>query len=163
MIEAKAKPAGRKTSSNKLIMIAMILVVLFVLGLYGFNVYKAARAASFQPGAVPITQSALEKDHGLRVQLLAVTAAGGLVDLRLQIADAEKAKAFLDDSMNFPALRLENDVILRTSEAAAAQDIQFENGKSIFFMFPNAGNTLKPGDPVHIIFGDLQLETIQSK
>jgi hypothetical protein len=30
-------------------------------------------------------------------------------------------------------------------------------------MFPNTGNILKPGDPVNIIFGDLQLETIQSK
>ena len=163
MIDAKTKPMGRQSSSNKSLMAAIILVFLLTLGLYGYNAFRAIQPS--QPGTVSITQSALEENYGLRVQLVAVTAAGGLVDLRLQIVDAEKAKAFLDDQTNFPALRVGDDVVLRTSEdaVAAAQDIQIENGKSIFIMFPNSGNTLKPGDPVNVVFGDLQLETIQSK
>ena len=163
MIDAKTKTIGRQFSSNKTLVFTIILVILLALGLYGYNAFRASRAASAQPGFVPITQSALEEDYGLRVQLVAVTAAGGLVDLRLQIVDADKAEAFLKDSANIPALHVGDDVILRTSEAAAEQDIQFEDGKSIFVMFPNSGNILKPGDPVNIIFGDLQLETIQSK
>lgn len=161
MIDAKTKMMRRQFSSNKPLMVTIILIVLLALGLYGYNAFRAFQAP--QAGSVTITQSTLEENYGLRVQLVAVTAAGGLVDLRLQILDAEKAKAFLDDSANFPALRAGDDVVLRTTEDAAAQDIQFENGKSIFIMFPNSGNILKPGDPVNIIFGDLQLETIQSK
>jgi len=161
MIDAKTKTMERRFSSNKPLMLAIILIVLLALGLYGYNAFRTFQAP--QAGSVTITQNTLQENYGLRVQLVAVTAAGGLVDLRLQILDAEKAKAFLDDHANFPALRTGEDVILRTSEDAAAQDIQFENGKSIFVMYPNAGNTLKPGDPVNIIFGDLQLETIQSK
>jgi hypothetical protein len=163
MIDAKTKTMRRQFSSNKYLLLAIILIILLSLGLYGYNAFRTSQAASSQPGIIPITQSTLEEDYGLRVQLLAVTAAGGLVDLRLQIVDAEKAEALLSESTNIPALRVGDDVILRTSEDAAAQDIQFEDGKSIFVMFPNTGNILKPGDPVNIIFGDLQLETIQSK
>jgi hypothetical protein len=164
MIEAKTKSLGRQISSNKSLVIAIFLVLLIVLGLYGYNAFRAFRTSSPQSGGVStIAQSALEENYGLRVQLVAVTAAGGLVDLRLQIVDAEKAKAFLADRTNFPTLRVGDSVVLRTSEDVATQEIQFENGKSIFVLFPNAGNTLKPGDPVNIVFGDLQLEAIQAK
>ena len=162
MIDAKTTTTMRRTvSSKKNLILAIILVILFALGLYGYNAF-----GSFQnphAGPAKITQATLEDQYGLRVQLLAVTAAGGLVDLRLQIVDAEKAKALLDDSANLPALLVGDDVVLRTSENAAAQDIQFEDGKSIFVMFPNTGNILKPGALVNIIFGDFQLEAIQSK
>ncbi len=163
MIDVKTKTMKRQFSSNKYLLFAIILVTLLALGFYGYNAFRTSRAASSQPGIVSITQSALEEDYGLRVQLVAVTAAGGLVDLRLQIVDAEKAEAFLSDSANIPALRVGDGAILRTSEDAAEQDIQFEDGKSIFMLFPNTGNVLKPSDPVNIIFGNLQLETIQSK
>ena len=163
MIEAKAKSVGRKFSLNKSIMIVIVLIVLVALGLYGYNAFRAFQSASPQAETVSITQSALEENYGLRVQLVAVTAAGGLVDLRLQVIDAEKAKAFLADSTNFPALRVGDNVELRTPDPTATQDIQIENGKSIFVLFPNAGNILKPGDPVNIVFGNLQLEAIQSK
>jgi len=162
MIDANTKTMRSQVSSNKYLLLAIILVILLALGLYSYNAFRAASQPQ-QAGTVTITQGVLEENYGLRVQLVAVTAAGGLVDLRLQIVDAEKAKALLEDSANLPALRVGDGVILRTSEAAAKQDIQFENGKSIFVMYPNSGDALKPGDPVNIIFGDLQLEAIQSK
>ena len=165
MMEANAKQARSNISLGKSAVIAVTLIILIVLGIYEFNAFQAARATSPQTEFTSITQNAFEEMSGLHIQLLAVTAAGGMVDLRLQIVDAEKAKAFLDDHANYPALRVGDDVVLRTSEeaVAAAQDIQIENGKSIFIMFPNTGSILKPGDPVNIIFGDLQLEAIQSK
>jgi hypothetical protein len=161
MIDAKTKTTERRISLNKPLMVAIILVISFALGLYGYNAFRAFQSP--QPGHFKITQSTLEEKYGLRVQLVAVTAAGGMADLRLQIADAERAKAFLYDRANFPALRLENGVVLRSAEDIASQEIQFENGKMIFILFPNAGNSLKPGDPVNIVWGDLQLEPIQAK
>jgi len=161
MIDAKTKTVGRQFSSNKPLMAVIILVILLALGLYGYNAFRAFQAP--QTGTVTITQSALEEDYGLRVQLVAVTAAGGLVDLRLQVADAEKAQALLSDSANLPALRVGDDVILRTDDTTALQDVQIEKGKSIFYLFPNSSNILKPGDPVNIVFGDLQVEAIQAK
>jgi hypothetical protein len=162
MIDVKTKTMGKQFSSKKSLLIAIILILLLVLGLYGYKAFRAFQSP--QPGEViAITQSDLEANYGLRVQLVAVTAAGGLVDLRLQFVDAEKAKAFLDDPANYPALRVGNDLVLRTSQDAAEQDIQYENGKTIFLLYPNAQNIVKPGDPVNIIFGDFQVEAIQTK
>ncbi len=163
MIEAKAKPLGKQISSNKSALIAVILVIIIAIGLYGYNAFKAFQSSPPQPGMVSITQSALEENYGLRVQLVAVTAAGGLVDLRLQFTDGAKAQAFLEDQTNFPALRVGNNVILRASDNVLMQDVQFENGKSIFILFPNAGNVLKSGDPVSIVFGNIEVEAIQAK
>ena len=160
MIDAKTKTMGSQFSS-KPITVAIILVILFALGLYGYNAYRVFQPP--QPGSVTITQSTLEEDYGVRVQLVAVTAAGGLVDLRLQVTDAEKAQAFLSDSANLPALRVGDGVILHTDDTAALQDVQIEKGKSLFYLYPNSGDTLKPGDPVNIVFGDLQVEAIQAK
>jgi len=161
MIDAKTKTMGSMSSSKKPLMLAIILIILLALGLYGYNAFRVLQSS--QPESFTITQSALEENYGLRVQLVAVTAAGGLVDLRLQIVDAKKAKAFLDDRANFPALRLENDVVLQSAEDIAAQEIQFEEGQMIFVLFPNTGNSLRPGDAVNIVLGDLQVEPIQAK
>jgi len=161
MIDAKAKTMGSQISSNKYFLIGIILIILVALGTYGYNAFRGTQPS--HAGSATITQADLEAEYGLRVQLVAVTAAGGLVDLRLQIVDAEKAKAFLDEGANLPALQVGEDIVLWTSVDAAEQDIQFENGKSIFVMFPNSGNALKSGDPVTILFGDLQLEPIEVK
>jgi hypothetical protein len=161
MIEAKTKSMRSSFSLNKYLLFAIIMVILLAFGFYDYN--TSQRFNTPQAVVTTITQSNLEKNYGLRVQLLAVTAAGGFVDLRLQIVDASKAQALLKDNANLPALKISDDVVLRTSEDAAEQDIQFENGKSIFVMYANSGNILKPGDPVNIIFGNLQLETINSK
>ncbi len=161
MIEAKTKSMKSSISLNKYIIFAIILVILLAFGLYDIKSSQSFNTP--QTVVTTITQGDLEENYGLRVQLLAVTAAGGFVDLRLQIVDAVKAEALLKDNANLPALKVADDITLRTSEDAAAQDIQFEDGKSIFVMYANSGNILKPGDPVNIIFGDLQLETINSK
>ncbi|MFN2197041.1 MAG: hypothetical protein ACK2UW_13065 [Anaerolineales bacterium] len=163
MKEMTAKEAGANLLPSKFLISAIILAVMLLIGFFAYRGAQKPEAPAGSPQMTTISQSALEENYGLRVQLLAVTGAGGLVDLRLQIADAEKARAFLDDPANFPALRVGNDVDLRVSEDIAEQGIQFENGKSIFVLYPNTQNALKPGDPVTIVFGDLQVEAIEAQ
>jgi hypothetical protein len=146
--------------ANKLLLLALILVVMIGAGLY---TYQASRGYQARPDPLAgevISQQTLNEKYGLGVNLIAVTGAGGMVDLRLRIINAEKAKALLGDSGNFPALRAGNGVVLRASEDSFAQAIQFKNGGSIFILYANAQSSIKPGDPVTIVFGDLQVESI---
>jgi hypothetical protein len=163
MKEMTAKTASDNLLPNKFLIPAIVVVAVMLIGFFAYRGVQKPAAPAGSPQMTTISQSALEEDYGLRVQLLAVTAAGGMVDLRLQIVDAEKAKAFLEDPANFPALRVGNDVDLRVSEDIAEQGIQFENGKSIFVLYPNTQNVLKSGDPVNIDFGDHQLEAIEAQ
>ena len=56
-----------------------------------------------------------------------------------------------------------NIATVQTSEDIASQPIKFEDGSNIFVLYPNNQNAVKPGDPVNIIFGDLQVEAIQTR
>ena len=111
-----------------------------------------------------ISAQALEEHYGLRVNLVAVTAAGGMVDLRLKMLDGEKAKAFLQDKKNFPELYIaDGDVTLKASEDTISQEIKFETDGNIFLLFPNGANMVKRGTSVTVMFGDTALEPIEAK
>jgi hypothetical protein len=156
-------PVAPAKSTNQFIYIAFILVILLAIGIYVNNAYQAFQPASLPKGTITISQSVLEEKFGLRVNLVAVTAAGGLVDLRLKILDGEKAKLLLADEKNFPTLFLENGVILNAPADIKSQKIEFTSGGIIFIIFPNSGNMVKPDSPVTILFGETALEPIKAK
>mgnify|MGYP001339499088 CR=1 FL=1 len=163
MQNAKAGLSTPADRSHKPILVAGILVILVALIIYGLTTFRGGQTAPPPPPITTITQSELAEKYGLSVQLVAVTAAGGLIDVRLQIINSAKAKAFLSDQANFPTLHVGNDVVLRASEDIAAQTIEYKNGSSIFALYPNALDVVHTGDPVTIVFGDSQLEAIQAK
>jgi len=140
-----------------------ILLLLIVLSAAGFVFNNARQAeASRPPGATLISQSVLEEQYGLRVNLIAITAAGGMVDLRLKIVDGEKAKVLLADKKNFPALFLKG-ITLNTPEDTKSQKIEFTTGANLFVMYPNSGNAARRDAPVTILFGDIAIEPITAK
>jgi len=151
-------------SISKFISIAIILTILIVVALYINNAFRAFQAASLPQGTVVISQGILEEKYGVRVNLIAVTAAGGLVDVRLKFVDAEKAKSLLQDPKNFPTLWIaESSRTLNVPEDTKAQEIKFENDGNLFLMFPNASDVVKPGTPVTITFGNIQVEPILAR
>ena len=148
--------------SNKIVFIAIIVLALFLVGL-GF--YYSPRAKSASPAAPVISQSTLESQYGLRVNLVAVTALGGMVDLRLKIMDGNKAKLLLEDQANFPALYVSDaNLTLNASADDKSQGIRFDDGGNLFLLYPNAGNAVKPGTPVNVLFGNtIMLESVEAR
>jgi hypothetical protein len=151
-----SKPA----SSNKLSSPAIIFLVLLLAA--GFLFYLSIKQASVPAPGTTLSQAALEEKYGLRVSLVAVTAAGGMVDLRLKMVDAEKARALLQDPNNFPALRT-GSVILNPSEEVKSREFQFDDGGSLYLFYPNSGNAVKHGGTVSVLFGNTALEPIEVK
>lgn len=163
MQSVNASPTIPFFQSHKFFMIALILVILAVIGSGAYIAFKATQVQPLPQAERILSQQTLAEQYGLGVNLIAVTFAGGMLDLRLKIIDGEKAKVLLDDPLNFPVLRADNGVVLRTSEDIARQEIKFENGSNLFILYPNAQNVFKPGDPVTIVFGDIQVEPIPAK
>lgn len=153
----KSSRATIQPISNKFLFLIIVLIVLLGIGLYTSNTLKALR-----PAAATISQSALEDKYGLRVSLVAVTAAGGMVDLRLNVVDAEKATALLQNKKNFPRL-LVNGRVLDVAEETKSQELKLEDNGSLFLLFPNAGNAVKPGTSVTLLFGEIALEPIEAR
>ena len=148
---------GRSTWMRR-VLIAIILVLLLSSSLSACSVGKASQEAA------PLSLSALEAQYGLRVNLVAVTAAGGLVDVRLKVVDAEKAKQLLKDAASYPVLTVAgSDIILTAPEESRAQGLKPASGELIMLLFPNARNAVKPGTKVAITFGDIQLEPVAAR
>lgn len=164
MQNIKVNSASNQMGWNKYLSLFIILVILAMVGLYANNVYKAFQSASLPERTITaISQAALEQTYGLRVSLVAVTAAGGLVDLRLKIMDGVKAKALLEDKKNFPVLTLENGVTLRPNGDVTEQEIQYDNGAQLVVLYVNSSSVVKPGAPITVMFGDMALESIIAK
>jgi len=110
-----------------------------------------------------ISENTLEQDYGLRVTRIAATAAGGMVDFRLQVLDAGKARPLLTDSARLPSLVVPENGATLTNPGSTDPDLLVEDGRIFFVLFPNTGNAVQPGTPVIVAFGDLQLEPMTAQ
>ncbi len=146
---------------NRKMAAAAGLLLACTLGL-GLLLFQALRAAQ-TPTALPISAAALEARYGMRIDLLAVTAAGGKVDLRIKILDAAKAKTLLGAAENYPSLRLAGSGVALSIPADQRPSAPLADGASFFLLFPNAGDAIKPGAPVSIQFGAISLEAIKAR
>ena len=147
-----------KVRTNKFLMPAIALIILVVAGLVFFSIQKTLLSDTSVRN--PITESALEEQYGLRVNLIAITGGGGFVDVRFKIVDGEKAKAFLSDKKNFPALLVNDDIVLNASEDAKSEEIRFNDDGNIFILYVNSANVVKRGSQLRILFGDTVLDPI---
>ena len=140
-----------------------ILIGLLILIAFGTVAYGLASRRPVHSRPVKITQEELEQKYGLRMDLVAVTAAGGFVDVRIRMVNGEKAKTLLTDRKNFPALAVGKRVILQAPEDVKSQEIRFENDGTMFIMYPNSGGAVKRGTPVSILFGDIAVNPIDTR
>jgi hypothetical protein len=100
MLDAKARDAQVNAPSKKNFSFVLLLLIMIVVVVYALSRSGSPRAGSLPPGTTSISRATLEDKYGLQVRLVAVTAAGGFVDLRLKILDAEKAGSLLQKSSN---------------------------------------------------------------
>jgi hypothetical protein len=157
------RPVPPAQSTKRLIAGALILAILLVVAFFMNNAANAVRPVSLPASTTTISQQVLEQKYGLRVNLIGVTAVGGMVDLRLKMIDGEKAKLLLADAKNFPALFSKTGVTLNTDADTKSQPIKFDSGNDLFLMYPNSGNAVTPGSPVTVLFGNIALEPINAR
>jgi hypothetical protein len=138
----------------------LAVLILMVLGVLYYT-QVSNRKAVVSP--VNISQAELTEKYGLQVNLVAVTAAGGLVDTRIRIVNGEKAKALLSDKENFPSLSIHDRIMLSASEDIKSQEVRFENESTMFIIYANSGGVVKKGTPVKIVFGDIAVDAIPAQ
>jgi hypothetical protein len=120
-----------------------------------------ASAAPGRPPA-PLSARALEEQHGLRIDRVAVVAGGGMVDLRLRVVDEGKARAALAGH-HPPRLRVEQSGVVLTAPHDLVHDLRPRAGRTVFLLFPNSGNAVRPGTRVSVVLGDRTVEPVASQ
>ena len=111
----------------------------------------------------PVSAAGLVDRLGVRVVQVALTGGGGLLDLRYQVVDADKA-AGLHDPATPPAIVDEGTgLVAKDLLMGHAHSEGFKAGVTYYFVFENPGNLVKPGDRVSVLLGGIQVEHIDVK
>ncbi len=104
-----------------------------------------------------------EEQSGIRITLVGLTAAGGMVDFRYTVIDRDKAEIFLAHEENMPMLAIGDTGTILMSQGHSMRSPELVNGRMYFMFYPNAGNIVRTGTPVSVIFGSLILEPVNAQ
>ena len=128
-----------------------------------------------QPSATPVLSSQtsgnyisndqLESQYGIRVSLIAVTAAGGIVDFRYKVVDPQKAAILMTGPGSTPILTAVDTgyTLSPTKMGRHHGQMTMKRGAVPFTFYPNVRSAVKPGSLVSVSFGDVKVEPIAAQ
>jgi hypothetical protein len=145
---------------RKPVLVTSITAIVIAIGFVSYQA-GAANSANTEhhlPETV-ISNDMLEQEYGIRVTLVGVTAAGGMVDVRYKVIDPAKAAKLVDpeDGGIMPMVYVGNgDVMLMPD--MHMRDQQLIAGRTYFNLIPNTQNAVKRGSVVTVVFEDVAVE-----
>jgi hypothetical protein len=108
----------------------------------------------------PVSAEVLEKQYGARIETVALLAAGGLIELRFQVVDKDKAMALFGPVDEMPMLAIEGTSKVLESAKGMKHHLTLLNGGSYFIFYTNAGNVVHEGSNVSMVVNGVRLEHI---
>jgi len=121
------------------------------------------KADSFVPLALerPVVSAAgLAERSGVKITYVALTGGGGLVDLRYQVFDPDKANA-LHDKRTPPVLVDERTgVVVHQLLMDHAHHGEHKVGVKYYLVFNNPGNLVRRGSMVTVLLGNAEVQHV---
>ena len=108
-------------------------------------------------GTMPISPE-IEEKFGVRFSLLAVTADGGMIELRYRVIDEGRAANFGHYTETAPLLIAEDTGDVVDVTIMGLHNHRVEPGRQYYVLYRNTGGAIESGRPVTIALGDLKLE-----
>lgn len=160
--EAPAPPPAPTGRRGLRLLVALAAVVSLVAVGGGVHAWRQHLASDVRNGTTLVTADGMAARYGIDIDLLAVTAAGGLVELRYQVVDPDKAASLVHDPELSPALVAEasgKTLVMSTPPHHHGTELQL--GGTYFFLMANAESALHKGDEVTLIIGDERMEHLE--
>ena len=157
-------PQANISGKGVMLPIFIVLALLLIVGGYfGYRLWNASLVAK-DAAKIAVQQAevmaAVQDEWGIKVTRIVPTADGGLVDLRYQVTDPDKALFLYDDINNFPKLIAEDSgVEIALTWLPHQHDLEF--GQTYFIIYRNVDNAVKPGGLVTLVVGEHQVEHFQ--
>jgi hypothetical protein len=162
MQRINANPALPRFQPVKFLIPAVIFILFILIGVFAFQAAGPRLGGPVLPLAV-ISQNTLAEKYGLRIDLIGVTAAGGMIDFRMKMIDAQKARLLLADIKNFPVLVAAGGQVLSVPADTRPDAIDFKQDGNLHFIYPNNGGIITPGAAVMVRFGSINIDPIVSR
>lgn len=110
-----------------------------------------------------VSEADLPGRSGVRISQVAVTAGGGLIDLRFQVVDAERADAVHDDAYPPAVVQESSGLVVKDLLMGHSHTEAFHAGQTYYLVFENPGNLVKRGDKVSVLLGDAEVDGVTIK
>jgi len=110
-----------------------------------------------------VSAAGLAERSGVRLVRVAVTAGGGLLDLRYQVVDPSKAVT-VHEAKTPPAIIDERTgLVLNRLLMGHAHQGQLKPAVSYYLVFENTGNWVHRGSEITVLLGDAEVEHVVVK
>lgn len=140
--------------------ILLLLGLILAAGAFSQRQAPPASLSDEEQQQVMISQAAFEEATGVHIVRVALTAMDGMIDLRYQVIDPDKA-VIIHEAANPPAIMDEaTGTILDTPWMNHAHGGDFQAGVSYYMLLMNSGSVLTRGSKVTIILGGVRLEHV---
>ncbi|MDJ0350526.1 hypothetical protein [Cryobacterium sp. PH29-G1] len=158
--ELNAGSAQKRPRRGRLVAIGV--VALLLLGAGAARAWWPEQKTDVRAGTTLVTAEGMAARYGIDVNLIGVTAAGGLIEFRYQVVDPDKANQMMQDTTLLPVVVVEDTgatmVIPRPHHAVDPQ-----LGGTYFFLFANAHNAIRAGSQLTLVMGDARIEHIEAR
>ena len=143
-------------SINHLLLV-LALLALIGAGLGAWQLFAPEK--QWEAGTMPVSPE-IEEKFGVRFSLLAVTADGGMIELRYRVIDEGKAANFGHFTETAPLLIAEDTGEIVDVTIMGLHNHRVEPGRQYYVLYRNTGGVIESGRPVTIAIGDLELEHV---
>jgi predicted ribosomally synthesized peptide with SipW-like signal peptide len=145
-----------------------LLAVLLAVGLGGTIAWWTSRAAPSVPAqARPVldrpvvSADDLPDRAGIRLVRVSVSGAGGLVDLRYQVLDPDKAHALHEPATPPVLIDEASGVVIKDLLMGHSHKGTYKPAVTYYLVFENPGNWVHRGSEVTVLLGDAQVEHVR--
>jgi hypothetical protein len=139
-----------------IVTIVTVLVLALTAGSFFIQRAWAARKQSQKAEQLAALQQkeadAIADKLGIRITQVAVTADGGLIDLRYQVIDPDKAIFLFQDLTVVPKMIAKDGTTIELASVPHRHDVTA--GLTYFILYRNVENSIQPGSNVTISVGD---------
>jgi hypothetical protein len=143
-------------SINHLLLV-LALLALIGAGLGAWQLFAPEK--QWEAGTMPVSPE-IEEKFGVRFSLLAVTADGGMIELRYRVIDEGKAANFGHFTETAPLLIAEDTGEIVDVTIMGLHNHRVEPGRQYYVLYRNTNGAIESGRPVTIALGDLRLEHV---
>ena len=142
---------------------ALVLVAVVSLATYQWD-SRPAHSQFGRPTAY-LSQEDLANQYGVGISQIAVTAMDSIIDLRLRIFDIKKASNLIGNPDLQPYLLVgtQPEQVIPVAHLSEHHMHNIRQGSIFVFFFPNPRNSIKPGTPISLVFGNVRVESVVLK
>ena len=120
----------------------------------------SATVAEIAWGRTAVDADGLADRSGVRLTQVAVTGGGGLIDLRFQVLDPNRANSLHDASTPPAVVDESSGLVVRDLLMSHAHQGKYTAGETYYLVFENPGNWIHRGAKVTVLLGQAQVEHV---